>query len=153
MSGAEAMTKEQVLVKLREEIAELRRRAEAEPDPVKRADRLSMADSREAVMEDEAEAIAAEIAEGQRTAALSLRVPVSLATALKARADVERIPVSELVRRLLTEALKGPSRPILTVGQVEEIARRVYQEEREVERTAEESAEEATGQREYRESA
>lgn len=146
MTGTENMAKDEVLVKLREEIAELRRRANAEPDPAIRADRLRMADAREAVMEDEAEAIAAEIAEGQQTAALSLRVPASLAAALKARADIERIPTSALVRRLLTEALNGPSVPVLTVGQVEEIAQRVYEEREQLRRKSER-------ERDYRESA
>jgi hypothetical protein len=47
---------------------------------------------------------------------------------LKARADAEHIPTSVLVRRLLTEALRAPSAPVLTVEQVEQIARRVYRE-------------------------
>jgi predicted HicB family RNase H-like nuclease len=127
MTDSEGMTKDEVLAKLREEIAELRRSANAESDPVRRADRLRLADGREAVIEDEAESIATEIAENQQTA-LSLRVPVSLSAALKARAEAERIPTSALVRRILTQALEQPSARVLTVEQVEEIARRVYRE-------------------------
>ncbi|RJQ74380.1 hypothetical protein D5S17_23130 [Pseudonocardiaceae bacterium YIM PH 21723] len=82
---------------------------------------------REEIAEEEADAIAAEIAENQQTA-LSLRVPISLAAELKARAAAERIPTSALVRRLLTQALHAPTAPVLTVEQVEEIARRVLRE-------------------------
>jgi hypothetical protein len=59
------MTKDEVLAKLREEIEQLRVKAAAEPDPARREDRLRMADAREAVIEDEAEAIATEIAENE----------------------------------------------------------------------------------------
>jgi predicted HicB family RNase H-like nuclease len=127
MADMDAMTRDEVLAKLREEIAGLRRAADAETDPARRADRLRAADAREAVIEDEAEAIATEIAENQQTA-LSLRVPASLSAALKARAEAERIPTSALVRRLLTQAMQQPTAPVLTVEQVEEIARRVYRE-------------------------
>lgn len=47
---------------------------------------------------------------------------------LKARADAEQIPTSVLVRRLFTDALHAPTAPVLTVKQVEQIARRVYRE-------------------------
>jgi len=127
MTDVDAMTKDEVLAKLREEIAELRRLAEADTEPARRADRLRMADAREAVIEDEAEAIATEIAENQQTA-LSLRVPASLSAALKARAEAEQIPTSALVRRILAQATHEPAAPVLTVEQVEEIARRVYRE-------------------------
>jgi len=70
---------------LRQEIADLRGRAEAEPDPVRRADRLRAADAREAAIEDEAQAITAEIVENEQQAAISVRVPTSLSAALKAR--------------------------------------------------------------------
>ncbi|WNV89866.1 hypothetical protein [Umezawaea sp. Da 62-37] len=53
---AEGMIEDEVLAGLREEIAELRKSADAEPDAERRADRLRVADSREAVLEDEAEA-------------------------------------------------------------------------------------------------
>ena len=127
MTDSEGMTKQEVLAKLRQEVAELRRAADAETDVARRADRLRLADARESVIEDEAEAIAAEIAES-RQAALSLRVPASLSAALKARAEAERIPLSALVRRILTQAVEQPGSPVLTVEQVEEIARRVYRE-------------------------
>jgi predicted DNA binding CopG/RHH family protein len=126
------MTKDEVLAKLRAEIEELREQATAEPDPARRADRLRLADAREAVIEDEAEAITAEIAESEQQAAISVRVPVSLSAALKARAEAEHIPTSALVRRLLTEAMaQHPSSSALTAEQIEqvaEIARRVYRE-------------------------
>jgi predicted DNA binding CopG/RHH family protein len=126
------MTKDEVLAKLRAEIEELREQAAAEPDPARRADRLRLADAREAVIEDEAEAITAEIAESEQQAAISVRVPASLSVALKARAEAEHIPTSALVRRLLTEAMaQHPSSSALTAEQIEqvaEIARRVYRE-------------------------
>ncbi|HEY0499907.1 MAG TPA: hypothetical protein VGD48_29450 [Kutzneria sp.] len=126
------MTKDEVLAKLRAEIEELREQATAEPDPARRADRLRLADAREAVIEDEAEAITAEIAESEQQAAISVRVPASLSVALKARAEAEHIPTSALVRRLLTEAMaQHPSSSALTAEQIEqvaEIARRVYRE-------------------------
>jgi hypothetical protein len=126
------MTTDEVLAKLRAEIAELREQAAAEPDPTRRADRLRMADAREAVVEDEAEAIAAEIVESEQQAAISVRVPVSLSAALKDRAEAEHISTSMLVRRILAEAMaRHPSASALTaaqIEQVEEIARRVYRE-------------------------
>lgn len=126
------MTKDEVLAKLRAEVEQLRDQAATERDPARRADRLRLADAREAVIEDEAEAIAAEIAESEQQAAISVRVPASLSAALKARADSERIPTSVLVRRILTEAMeRHPSASALTaeqIEQVEEIARRVYRE-------------------------
>ena len=51
----------EVLAELRAEVAELRERAAAEADPARRADRLRLADAREAVIVEEAEAISAEI--------------------------------------------------------------------------------------------
>ena len=126
------MTKDEVLAKLRAEIDELRQQAAAEPDSARRADRMRLADAREAVIEDEAEAIAAEIAESEQQAAISVRVPASLSAALKARAEAEHIPTSALVRRILTEAMaQHPSSSALTaeqIEQIEEIARRVYRE-------------------------
>jgi predicted DNA binding CopG/RHH family protein len=126
------MTKDEVLAKLRAEIEELRQQAAAEPDATRRADRLRLADAREAVIEDEAEAIAAEIAESEQQAAISVRVPASLSAALKAKAEAEHIPTSALVRRILTEAMaQHPSSSALTaeqIEQIEQIARRVYRE-------------------------
>lgn len=60
------MTKDDVLAKLRTDIAEQRRAAAAEQDPGRRQRRLHDADTREDLAEDEAEAIAAEIAESAR---------------------------------------------------------------------------------------
>jgi hypothetical protein len=57
-----------------------------------------------------------------------LRVPASLAAALKARAAAEQIPTSALVRRILTQAVQRSDAPVLTVEEVEQIARRVYRE-------------------------
>ncbi|WP_436491774.1 ribbon-helix-helix protein, CopG family [Actinokineospora sp. HUAS TT18] len=120
-------TRDQVLATIHGEVAEQHAAAAAEQDPVKR-DRLSRhARIREEIADEEAEAIAAEVADNQQ-AALSLRVPVSLVAELKARADAEHVPMSALVRRLLTEALRQPSAPVLTVEQVEQIARRVFRE-------------------------
>ncbi|MFI9380173.1 hypothetical protein [Kutzneria sp. NPDC052558] len=56
------MNQNDVAAKPRAEIEDLRAQAAAELDPVRRADRLRLADARVAVIEDEAEAIAAELA-------------------------------------------------------------------------------------------
>jgi predicted HicB family RNase H-like nuclease len=123
----ENTTQDQALAAIREEIAGKRAAAKTESDPVKRARLLRHAQLREEIAEEEAEAIAAESAENQQTA-LSLRVPTSLAAELKARAEAEHIPTSALVRRILSQALHAPDAPVLTVEQVEQIARRVYRE-------------------------
>ena len=126
----EPMTRDEVLAGINQEIAEQRDAAEHEADPARRDRMLRHARSRADLAEEEADAVAADIVENEQ-AALSLRVPVSLSTALKARAEAERIPLSALVRRMLTQALEQPSSPVLTVEQVEqieEIARRVYRE-------------------------
>jgi predicted DNA binding CopG/RHH family protein len=128
MTDAKPMNKDDVLAKLREEIAEQRRTAEAEPDPGRREQMLRDADTREDLAEDEAEAIAEEIAESVQQAAISVRVPVSLSEALKARASAEHIPLSMYVRRVLARAVEHPDAPVLTVEQVEDIARRIYRE-------------------------
>ncbi|SMD21209.1 ribbon-helix-helix protein, CopG family [Kibdelosporangium aridum] len=120
-------TKEQALAAIQEEIAIKRAAAENESDPIKRERLLRHAQLRDEIAEEEAAAIAAEASENQQ-AALSLRVPASLVAELKARAEAEHIPTSALVRRILTQALHEPSAPVLTVEQVEEIARRVYRE-------------------------
>lgn len=119
--------KDQALAAIQEEIAAKRAAAEAERDPVKRDRLFRHVRLREGVAEEEAEAIATETAENEQ-AALSLRVPTSLMAELKARADAGQIPTSVLVRRLLTDALHTPTAPVLTVKQVEQIARRVYRE-------------------------
>jgi hypothetical protein len=59
---------------------------------------------------------------------VSVRVPATLAETLKAWAAAEQIPTSALIRRILTQALHEPSTSVLTVAQVEEIARRIYRE-------------------------
>lgn len=56
------------------------------------------------------EALRAEIAEDKETA-LSLRIPQSLSRTLKHRAAAEGLPVSALVRRLLTRAVEQPDTP------------------------------------------
>jgi plasmid stability protein len=61
-------------------------------------------------------------------AVVSVRVPATLAETLKARAAAEHIPTSALIRGILTQAVREPSTPVLTVEQVEEIARRIYRE-------------------------
>lgn len=76
---------------------------------------------------EEAEAAEAEAVENEQ-AVVSVRVPASLAEALKAKAAAEHIPTSALVRRLLSLAVQEPATPALTVEQVEEIARRVFRE-------------------------
>jgi predicted DNA binding CopG/RHH family protein len=75
---------------------------------------------------EEAENAEAEALENEQ-AVLSVRIPTQLAETLKARAGAEHIPTSALVRRLLTQAVAGRE-PVLTVDQVEEIARRVMRE-------------------------
>ncbi|WP_208719871.1 ribbon-helix-helix protein, CopG family [Amycolatopsis circi] len=123
----EPMSSEQVLDGIREEIAQQEAAARREPDPAKRERMLRHARSRQDYAEEEADAVAADIAENEQSA-LSLRVPASLAAALKARAAAEQIPTSALVRRILTQAVQRSDAPVLTVEQVEQIARRVYRE-------------------------
>jgi predicted DNA binding CopG/RHH family protein len=78
---------------------------------------------------EEAEAAEAEGVEAEQ-AVLSVRVSAQLAETLKARAAAEHIPVSALVRRVLTRGILEPAQPVLTVEQVEQIARRVILETR-----------------------
>jgi hypothetical protein len=59
---------------------------------------------------------------------LSLRITRELDSELRRRAAAEQIPTSALVRRLLYSAVHGRNAPVLTVEQVEQIARRVAQE-------------------------
>lgn len=63
MTDAKPMTKDEVLARLGEEIAEQRQAAAAEPDPDRREQMLRDADTREDLADDEAEAVAEEIAE------------------------------------------------------------------------------------------
>jgi predicted HicB family RNase H-like nuclease len=85
---------------------------------------------REEYAEEEAEA--AEIEAAENTAALdvafSLRITKELDAQLRQRAAAEQLPPSALVRRLLRDALRGAVAPVLTVEQVEQIARRVMRE-------------------------
>ncbi|GEL20010.1 ribbon-helix-helix protein, CopG family [Pseudonocardia asaccharolytica] len=85
---------------------------------------------REEDAEEEAEA--AELEAAQAAAALevplSLRITRELDTALKQRAAAEQVSPSALVRRLLRQALHAEPAPVLTVEQVEQIARRVMRE-------------------------
>ncbi len=76
---------------------------------------------------EEAEAAQVEALENEQ-AVVSVRVPASLADTLKARAAAEHIPTSVLIRRILTRAVHDPEVPVLTVEQVEAIARRVFRE-------------------------
>ncbi|MGH3544561.1 MAG: hypothetical protein ACRDPW_01295 [Mycobacteriales bacterium] len=80
--------------------------------------------------EEEAEAAQAEAAEAAEAdkAVISVRVPTYLAEAVKARAAAEQIPASALVRRILSQSVSGPTAPVLSIVQVENIARRVHQE-------------------------
>jgi predicted DNA binding CopG/RHH family protein len=77
--------------------------------------------------DEEAENAEAEALENAQSV-LSVRVPTQLAESLKERAASERIPTSALVRRLLTNGMHARTDPVLTVEQVEEIARRVMHE-------------------------
>ncbi|WP_218591528.1 hypothetical protein [Pseudonocardia oceani] len=85
---------------------------------------------REEYADEEAEA--AEIEAAENAAALdvplSLRITRELDGELRRRAAAEQIPTSALVRRLLNSAVYGRHAPVLTVEQVEQIARRVAQE-------------------------
>lgn len=80
----------------------------------------------------EEEAAAAEIEAAENAAALdvafSLRLTKELDTQLRRRAAAEQVSPSALVRRVLREALQGDGGQVLTVEQVEQIARRVLRE-------------------------
>jgi predicted DNA binding CopG/RHH family protein len=78
-------------------------------------------------LDEEAEAAEAEALENDQ-AVLSVRVPAALAETLKARAAQEHVPTSALIRRILVRAVREGTEPVLTVEQVEEIARRVVRE-------------------------
>jgi hypothetical protein len=99
-----------------------------------RADEAAVEAEVRAVREEYAdeEAEAAEIEAAENAAALdvplSLRITRELDGELRRRAAAEQIPTSALVRRLLYSAVHGRNAPVLTVEQVEQIARRVAQE-------------------------
>ncbi len=80
--------------------------------------------------EEEAEAAEREAAENAAAleVSLSLRITRELDLALKRRAAQEQISPSALIRRLLRQATTSGDEPVLTVQQVEEIARRVMRE-------------------------
>jgi predicted HicB family RNase H-like nuclease len=86
--------------------------------------------ARQEYAEEEAEA--AELEAAERTAALevplSLRITRELDAELKRRAAAEQISPSALIRRILRQVLHSGQEPVLTVEQVEEIARRVMRE-------------------------
>lgn len=78
--------------------------------------------------DEEAEAAEVEIAQSAAAleVPLNLRITKALDAQLRQRAAADQIPTSALVRRLLTHGLHDQStRSVLTVEQVEEIARRV----------------------------
>lgn len=89
---------------------------------------------REAILadyaEEEAEATEIEVAEnaGALDVPLNLRITKGLDVQLRQRAAAEQIPTSALVRRLLTGAVAATTAPVLTVEQIEAIARRVAAE-------------------------
>ena len=89
---------------------------------------------REAILaeyaEEEAEAAEIEVAENAAAldVPLNLRITKSLDAQLRRRAAAEQIPTSALVRRLLTRSVQRDTAPVLTVEQVEAIARRVASE-------------------------
>ncbi|MGH3765583.1 MAG: hypothetical protein ACRDS0_24230 [Pseudonocardiaceae bacterium] len=85
---------------------------------------------REEYAEEEAEAAEIEAAENAAAldVAFSLRITKDLETKLRQRAAAEQVSPSALVRRLLRDALQGGAAPVLTVEQVEQIARRVLRE-------------------------
>ena len=90
---------------------------------------------REAILaeyaEEEAEAAEIEVAENDAAlnVPLNLRITKGLDAQLRQRAAAEQIPTSALVRRLLASAVQVvATAPVLTVEQVEAIARRVATE-------------------------
>lgn len=102
--------------------------------PTRRANDATVAAEVRAVREEyaEEEAEAAEVEAAQNAAALevplSLRITHELDSALKRQAAAEEISPSALVRRILRQALHRGQQPVLTVEQVEQIARRVIRE-------------------------
>lgn len=82
---------------------------------------------RAAYLDEEAEASDAEAVENAQ-AVLSVRVPAALAETLKTQAAQEHVPTSSLIRQILARAVAEGTEPVLTVKQVEEIARRVMRE-------------------------
>lgn len=85
---------------------------------------------REEYAEEEAEAAELEMAENAVAldVPLSLRITKDLQRELRKRAAADQIPVSALVRRIPGQAVQSRNEPVLTVEQVEKIARRVVEE-------------------------
>lgn len=83
--------------------------------------------SRDEYAEEEAEAADVEVAErnAMLDVPLNLRIDRELDSQLRQRAAAAQIPTSALVRRILRQAVHEPEPPMLTVEQVEAIARRV----------------------------
>jgi hypothetical protein len=107
--------------------------AETTGDPPRNDDRSMAAEIaavRAEYAEEEAEAAEREAAENASAleVSLSLRITRDLDLAIKRRAAQEHISPSALIRRLLRQATAAGSEPVLTVAQVEEIARRVVRE-------------------------
>lgn len=82
------------------------------------------------VAAEEAEAAEAEAAERASTldVPLHLRISKEMDLKLRERAAAEQVPTSALVRRLLKGALEDGGASVLTIEQVEQIARRVLRE-------------------------
>jgi len=78
------------------------------------------------------EAEAAELEAAENAAALdvplNLRITQNLHAQLRQRAAAEHIPTSALVRRILVTFVQTQPSTVLTIGQVEAIARRVATE-------------------------
>ncbi len=85
---------------------------------------------RHEVAAEESEAAEAEAIETSSAldVAMHLRIDKDLADHLRQRADLESIPISALVRRLLRQAM-GQLPNVLTADEVADIARRVAREE------------------------
>jgi predicted DNA binding CopG/RHH family protein len=66
---------------------------------------------------EESEAAEAEAIENQQSI-VSVRVPATLAEALRARAAAEKIPTSAYVCRVLTRAVDEPEEPAMTESRV-----------------------------------
>lgn len=99
-------------------------------DP-KSARRARHDDIRTQVADEEHEAAEAEGAENASAldVSLHLRISRSLDAELRHQAAAEHIPISALVRRLLSQAVHRRDASGLTATDVEEIARRIAREE------------------------
>lgn len=97
-------------------------------DDGRAARRERHAQIRAEVASEEAEAAEAEAAENADTldVPLHLRITRGMDAELQQRAADEQIPLSALVRRLLTQAVRDHPAGGLTEADVEKIARRVF---------------------------